>query len=216
MTRLVLTTDSSGAGSIKASGLADVAIALERRLVWGRPPFEAETETFFAARTNQREVLHWQDYSPSRRIERSGGKDLGLIEFCARYDSVELWIDPDPNAQFNLIWPLDFLRSHAEMVSKVKIVQANFGIGGCAPEKLIRWQSSRFSVTKDHLETASAAWRAFCAPTPREWFELIDQDLSALPQLRHAVVELLEELPWRATGLGATQMRIVELIAEVI
>jgi hypothetical protein len=38
--------------------------------------------------------------------------------------------------------------------------------------------------------------------------------LIILPRLRQAVVELLEELPMRATGLGATEMRMLELISE--
>jgi hypothetical protein len=38
--------------------------------------------------------------------------------------------------------------------------------------------------------------------------------LTILPRLRQAVVELLEELPMRATGLGATETRMLELISE--
>jgi hypothetical protein len=37
--------------------------------------------------------------------------------------------------------------------------------------------------------------------------------LSVLPGLRQAVLELLEELPMPATGLGATEMRMLELIS---
>jgi hypothetical protein len=214
MTRLALTTDSSGAGSIKASGHADIAIALERRLVWGRPPSDAETEAFFAVRTTQREGLHWRDYSPSWRIEKSGGKDLGLIEFCAGYDSVALWIDPDPNTQLMLLWLLDFLRGHEQLASKVKFIQTDFSIGGCKPERLATWQPPCIDLAEAHLETASGAWHAYRAPTPQAWFSLLEMDLSALPQLEQTVVELLDELPGRATGLGAAEMRMLELIAE--
>ncbi len=49
----------------------------------------------------------------------------GLIEFCARFEAVELWVDPDPNAQLTLIWLLDYLRPHAEIVSKLTLVQAD-------------------------------------------------------------------------------------------
>ena len=34
-----------------------------------------------------------------------------------------------------------------------------------------------------------------------------------MPQLRRCVVELLEELPGRTTGLGRSQLRILELIS---
>ena len=65
----------------------------------------------------------------------------------------------------------------------------------------------------DHLEAASMAWQAYRQPTPQHWFNLLDKDLSVLPQLRQTVLELLEELPMAATGLGATEMRMLELIA---
>jgi hypothetical protein len=138
-------------------------------LVWGRPPSDAETQAFFAARTTQSEGLYWQDCSPSHRIEKSGGKDLGLIEFCARYDSVELWIDPEPNAQLNLVWLLDYLRAYEQLASKVKFIQTDFRIGDCGPEKLSKSQPPLASVTAAHLEAAGVVWRAYRAPTPQAW-----------------------------------------------
>ena len=48
MTRLIVTTDSSTAGAIQRAGLADLVIAIERRLVWGPLPSGAELEAFFA------------------------------------------------------------------------------------------------------------------------------------------------------------------------
>jgi hypothetical protein len=38
--------------------------------------------------------------------------------------------------------------------------------------------------------------------------------LSALPLLRPALTDLLNELPSASTGLGATEMRMVEMVAE--
>ncbi|MDE2468456.1 MAG: hypothetical protein KGL35_06865 [Bradyrhizobium sp.] len=43
---------------------------------------------------------------------------------------------------------------------------------------------------------------------------MLSTDLSALPLFRPAAVALLEELPGRATGLGATEMRMLELILD--
>ena len=51
------------------------------------------------------------------------------------------------------------------------------------------------------------------APTPQAWFDLLKQDLSALPQLRRCVQEMLDELPGVATGLGASELRILELLS---
>src|ERR1700736_6689526 len=112
MTRLILTADSSSAGSLKNAGRADLVIPIERRLVWGPPLPDAEFAAFLAARTTQKPGSHWLDYVSPRTIKKFGGKDLGLIELCQRYDTVELWIETDPNAQLVLIWLLDYLHSH--------------------------------------------------------------------------------------------------------
>lgn len=213
MTRLILTTDQSAAGGLKAAGLADIAITLARRVVWGPLPSEAQLEAFFAARTTQEQGLHWQDYTPSWRLEKSGAKYLGFIEFCAACESVELWIDPEPNAQLTLIWLLDYLRPHEKIVSKLTLVQADFVIGSLEPEELAKRRPPAVKVVKDHLETAGAAWRAYRAPTPQDWFDLLARGLNVLPRLRQAVVELLEELPMRTSGLGSTEMRMLELIS---
>ena len=69
-------------------------------------------------------------------------------------------------------------------------------------------------IHNDHLEIARAAWAAWRAPTPAAWFDLLAQDLSAVPQLRNTVIALLEELPMRSSGLGATEMRMLQLLAE--
>jgi hypothetical protein len=67
------------------------------------------------------------------------------------------------------------------------------------------------SISNDHLEAASAAWAAWRAPTPQAWFGLLGRE--TLPHLRSSVISLLEELPMRGSGLGATEMPILDLIS---
>ena len=81
-------------------------------------------------------------------------------------------------------------------------------------ERLGKWQPPAVDVTEKELETASAAWQAYRAPTPEACFDLLGKDLSALPLLKPVLIDLLEELPSSSTGLGATEMRMLELIAR--
>ena len=214
MTRLILTADSSAAGALMGARSGDLVIAIERRLVWGALPSEAQLDAFFAARTTQGNGLHWQDDSPPSRLAEFGVADLGLIELCAKCEAVELWIDPEPNAQLMLLWLLDYLGPHANVTSSLALVQTDIRIGDRLPEELPRWRLQATPIRNDHLETASAAWVAWRAPTPQAWFDLLTRDTSALPQLRNTVISLLEELPTRDSGLGATEMRMLELISE--
>jgi hypothetical protein len=215
MTRLVLTTDDAGAGSLRAAGIADIVLPFLIRFVWGPLPSDAELATFLEARSTKHGSpgSHWLDFVRPLHLEGIEGKDLGLIDFCERCETIELWVDPEPNAQLTLIWLLDYLRHHGKTASKLTLVQANVRIGGHPPEEIAGWRLPAVKILNDHLETAGAAWQAYRAPTPQHWFDLLSKDLSVLPQLRQTVQELLEELPADVTALGATEMRMLGLIS---
>jgi len=86
-------------------------------------------------------------------------------------------------------------------------------LGETEPARLAKQNFPAVAINDRHFEIASLAWQAFRAPTPQAWGDLLAKDLSILPQLRRCVLEMLEELAGRATGLGASEMRILELIS---
>ncbi|WFU19476.1 hypothetical protein [Bradyrhizobium sp. CB3481] len=212
MTRLVLTADSSSAGGIASAGHADLAVAIELRMVFGPPRSDADLAAFLAPRTNQQAESHWLDFMPPQRPQKFGMKDLGLIEVCRRFETVELWMDTEPNAQLVLIWLLDHLGALAKDLG-LTLRHVDASLGEIEPERLAKMKFMGVAIGDHHLEIANLAWQAFRAPAPHAWFDLLAKDLSVLPQLRHCVVEMLEELPGRATGLGASEMRMLELIS---
>jgi hypothetical protein len=215
MTRLILTTDSSGAGSLRAAGIADIVLPFHIRFVWGPLPSDTELATLLEPRSRKHGSpgSHWLDFVRGVHLKPIAGKAHGLIDFCERCETIELWADPEPNAQLTLIWLLDYLRHHTNIVSKLTLVQASVRIGGLPPKEIAEWRLTAVKILNEHLDTASAAWQAYRAPMPEAWFNLLKRDLSLLSQLGPCVLELLEELPWSATGLGATEMRMLELIS---
>jgi hypothetical protein len=213
MTRLILTADASAAGGLKAAARADLVIPIELRLVQGPPRPDAELAAFLAKRTIQERGPHWLDYASPAAISALGDNNLGLLEVCAHCEVVELWIESEPNAQLVLIWLLDYFRSHANAVTNLVLFHVDASLGDADPKQLAKWQFVSVGITKDHLEIASRAWRAYREPSPQACFRLLNEDLSILPQLRRSVLDMLEELPGRATGLGASEMRILELIS---
>src|SRR5262249_20643295 len=118
------------------------------------------------------------------------------------------------NAQLSLIWLLDYLRSHMELVSRLTLVQGDSPLISQSATDLAESPTLAVKLRDEHLAVASTAWQAYLASTPQSWRNLLDQDLTVLPQLRQTVLEMLDELPSATTGLGATEMRILELIAE--
>jgi hypothetical protein len=214
MTRLILTADASAALGFPKAGRADIAIDLVPRFIGGPLPSDAELAAMLAPRATQGPGLHWLDYASTPARKKIGGRDLGLIELCGRCETVELWFDPRPDHQLKLIWLLDYLRSYPQIVSRLRLRIVSYNLTTATPEELGKWQVPDVDVTSDELETASAAWQAYRATTPEACFDLLSRDLSALPLLKPALIKLLNELPSSSTGLGATEMRMLEMTAR--
>ena len=163
MKRLILTNDTSAAGSLDSARLGDFRVSLERQLIWGRFPSDAELSGFFGRRKKGQSRLNWQEYQPQHRLERIDAIGLGLIELCSRYDMIELWMDPHPNDQLQLICLLHYLRAYPDIASRLSLVQAHTPMGGQTPDVLAKWKLPPVKISADHFELASRAWRGDAA-----------------------------------------------------
>jgi hypothetical protein len=212
MTRLILTGWLIPA--FTESDFTDLVVDFSFRFVWGPLPSPDELANYLGARTSDHGPgSHWSDFASRwERSKNNGRRDLGLAHFCQQYETVELWFDMAPNAQLRLVWLLDYFRSHPETVARLKLRLVDVEMIGL--ERLGKWQPRAVEVTEGELATASAAWQAYRAATPEACLDLLAKDLSALPLLKPALLDLLEELPSGLTALGATEMRMLELIAR--
>jgi hypothetical protein len=198
----------------KRGSLADVALDLSFfDFVWGPQPSSDEVAAFLGPLTAGREESsHWSTWGDLGLNKRRECHDLGLAEFCLQYEAVELWFDTQPSAQLKLAWLLDYFRAFPEIVGRLKLRLVDLEMIDI--DNLDRWKAPVVEVTETELATASAAWQAWRSPTPAACFDLLSKDLSALPLLRPVLIDLLEELPSRSTGLGASELRMLELIAR--
>lgn len=207
MKRLIFTTSDSGAGCLRQPGIADMVMPLGSRFFL-REPLPSDVEI-----ANSLEEDDWLGRI-YRKYTRETDRRTRIMDLCEPFEVIDLWIDPDPNAQLILIWMLEYLRPYEAIVSKLNLVQADVPIGNYPAEEVAELRIPAIKIRNGHLETASSVWQAYRATTPEAWFNLLSTDLNPLPLFRPAAVALLEELPGLATGLGATEMRMLELIAE--
>jgi hypothetical protein len=213
MKRVILTSLSGV--SLRHTDLAEVVIPFTHRLVGGPLPPPEELAAYVGERSDKpARGYHWSDFVSKWHLGSKSLRDLSLVEFCEPCESVELWFDPDPNDQLQLIWLLDCFRSHPEMVAKLRLRIIDYNLTTASEKELVRWKTLGIIVTEAELQTASMSWQAYRAATPEACFGLLRKDLSALPMLRLALIDLLEELPLGTTGLGATEGRFLELIAR--
>jgi hypothetical protein len=196
------------------SEFADLAVNFFFRFGWGPLPSPAELATYLGPGTpDVKHGHHWSDFATGwNKSKNSDREDLSLAEFCQQYETVELWFDVQPNAQLKLVWLLDYFRSYPETIARLKFCLVDLAM--IELRQLGKWRPVVVDVTERELETASAAWQAYRAPTPEACFDLLGKDLSALPLLRPVLIDLLEELPSSSTGLGASEIRMLELIAR--
>lgn len=217
MKRLILTS-SSGVGLAHADR-ADLVVPFIYRFVSGPLPTPDHLNGYLAWRESRTfyDEMHWSDcvgvrQSPLiRRRDRAGA----LLWVCETYgvDLIELWFDPEPNSQLQLIWILDYLRSEPSVTESLRLRHVDFDLRGADPAELRHRDVRQFDIAESDFGIASMAWEAYRAPTPELWAALRDRPLGKLSFLKPAMEDLLSELPSPATGLGTTETRLLELIA---
>ena len=183
--------------------------------VWGPQPSLDEVATYLGPRdVDQKGGSHWSDWrgSPWKQSKNRKHRDRNLAEFCQQYETVELWFDMRPSSQLMLIWLLDYFRSYPEVVARLRLRLVDLDM--MEPYEFGKWRPPAVDVTEKELAAASAAWQAYRSPTPEACFNLLQSDLSALLLFKPVLLDLLAELPSASTGLGATEMRMLEMIAN--
>jgi hypothetical protein len=213
MKRLIL-TGWGGGSELTRSGLAEIVIPFHFQFEWGPlPPAEKLSAYFAAYATDLGPAEHWSDWV--RWPRGAKGRKLSLAEYCEPYDTIELWFGATARDQLQLVWLLDHLSGCPALAEKLGlrlldsdlIFYPDYDLAKNEPHIRI------VDVAAEEFAIAKLAWSAYRAPTPEACIDLLHRDLSALLMLRPALLELLAELPSPLTGLGATEMRFLEMLA---
>jgi hypothetical protein len=94
-----------------------------------------------------------------------GIADLGFVDACERFETVELWMGTEPNAQLVLIWLLDYLGPQAKSIGII-VRHVDTTLGEIEPERLAQLKFPGVAIDDHHLDIASLAWQAYRSPTP--------------------------------------------------
>ena len=218
MERLILTTDVSSAGRIKASRSADRVIAMCQRLIEGPLPSEADNTTFFGSIQIENDLKddphHWQSWIgfPERRL--LGTPTSSLAQTCHEYNRIEVWVDPVPNAYLIFLQLVEALNSHSDVLARVSLAFPSQFVGDLSEAEFETTRPLAHPITPAQLDLASRAWHAHTSETPEAWFKLLHEDLDAVPGFRQCVLRILAELPSTVNGLGASEAQLLALVGS--
>jgi hypothetical protein len=216
MSHLILATNDLAPLQLQPTRLANLVLGFSLRFVLDRLPSGEQLLVGLERRSAKHRDIgdHWLDDIRPCSLEGFGTRDISLFELCGKFDSIELWVDPEPNDQLVLVWLLNLLRPYKEITTKLSLVYTDDVVAGYRAESLAKWKLPVFKVTDNHLALASRAWNAWRAPTPEPCFDLLMKDLTILPRLRSALIAMFEELPDVSTGLGASEMTMLGYIED--
>jgi len=216
MTRLILTADASAAGGLQIAGRADIVIPLEPRLIGGPLPSDAELMARLAPRNDTKvrfalAGLSIPDETPGEcrkdrersRIDRvlrtvRDGLNYGSTP-CRRHNSFSFsfWISYALMRRLSRSWPC------SKRTSPLAVnLRELFPNGSHRPSK------SRTSISKPPARPGRPI-----DSRHRSSGCLLDKNISSLPQLRQDRAGAARRASDARNRLGATEMRMLELIA---
>lgn len=148
-------------------------------------------------------------------------RDTLLARFAA-HKEVVLWFEHDLYDQLQLIQVLDWFSRQDLGTTVISLICinsfpgiANFvGLGQLDPGQLRSLYGTRRPLTEREFKLGSEAWKAYCSPDPKDLEEFLQQDTSALPFLKAALLRHLEQFPELQSGLSRTQRQILEVVAS--
>lgn len=175
-----------------------------------------ETQTLASLSTIRAKFIADMGWAPFETVDDSFQHRDCQLRNSLDAPSRTLWFEHDLYDQLQILQILDYFQAHGVDLSSTFWIKTDIHLGRMVPADMLHLNSQKQPVTDDMLDLATRAWKAFRQPTPEDWFNLLDTDLSALPFLRNSILRALQELPDTITGLTQTEKMALQMIEQGI
>jgi hypothetical protein len=207
----------SSANVAKQSSLPGEHFAWREALIEGPTPSGLDVTEWRKRRAHHLSEAYGVD---PKLCERELSAQEQKLETFPKHDEVILWFEHDLFCQVHLIYLLNWFGRHQLGKTRLSLIcidefpgKEDFrGLGELSVEQLTSLFPSRNQVTKQQVNLASAAWRAYCSKDPTDIQTLLENDISALPFLKAALKAHLRRFPSTTNGLGQIENRALQLI----
>ena len=214
----ILNGDST-AGLLREAEMPGEIQPWREALVAGPTPRELSPEEWIARRAqflSQADPEHDLEYCTNALRDQEQ-----VLESYPQHDEVVLWFEHDLFCQVNLLYLLNWFRGKKLGKTTLSLICIDSfpgmigfrGLGQLSPQQLASLMERRHEIESEVLRLAHRAWSAYCAPTPEELCEFVNQDSSPMPFLKNALLVHFERFPSLRNGLGKIENMALEIIA---
>ena len=132
------------------------------------------------------------------------------------YNKIVLWFEHDLYDQLQLLQLLDWFATKELKDIELTLICSNNYLGESTAQQIKKLLHYTITVSSQHFKVAKKAWSAFREPTPKSWFQLLQNSTSILPFLQPAIFRMLEEFPNTKSGLSRTEYQALLIISNGI
>ena len=211
MQRLNITNGDVAVGSLSDAGIEGKIIAWRDVLHEG--PVDSSLPLDELSRQRARFIAgnNWDDFAhvSGDFVERDR-----MIQHLDYFDEVVLWFEDDLYDQLQLIQLLDFFSNGTAQSKRISLIVVDGYIPPLSADDLRRLDDERPAVTREQLELAKRAWKAFGSSDPTSIEKILRESSSALPYLARALTRQLEEFPSTVNGLSRSEREALTAINE--
>lgn len=209
----------STASTAKKTSIPGVHLAWREALVCGPAPGGLTEQHFLDVRARHLAQAYGVPVQKCAAELRAQHEALAAF---SDHEEVVLWFEHDLFCQVQLIyllhlfagWELGRTRLTMVCIGEFPGLQSFHGLGELNEDQLSSLWPQRQEVTPEQLDLGARAWQAYSAPDAIKLIALLEEDMSALPFLKPALIRHLERFPSIRNGLGRVENAGLSLIAQ--
>jgi hypothetical protein len=207
--RLNITNGDSAAGTLSEAGIEGKIIPWRDVLHEGPVDSSLTLEELSKERAAFIAEQGWDDFAhvSGDFVERDR-----VIRHLDYFDEVVLWFEDDLYDQLQLIQLLDFFARGTASSKTLSVIVVDGYIPPLSVTQLKKLDETRPRVTREQLELAQRAWKAFGSADPTSISKLLAGNTSAIRYLASALTRHLEEFPSSVNGLSRSEREALTAI----
>ena len=159
------------------------------------------------------EFISSKGWGGATEVKESFIERDNVIKSYSKYEKVILWFEHDLYYQLQILQILDWFHNNKNIDTKLSIICIDQYLGMLTPDEMMSLFKYETAITDAQLNLANHAWKEFRSKTPKKWNALLQENTTALPFLKGAIVRMLEEYPNQRNGLSRTEQQALTILS---